>query len=60
MPDGISLRRNMARKQDNDLKALLAQVIPQTVRINAGRYQGSGFIIRDGQREGRDHAGNNK
>jgi hypothetical protein len=52
MPDGISLRRNMARKQDNDLKALLAQVIPQTVRINAGRYQGSGFIIRDGQRKG--------
>ena len=52
MPDGISLIRNMARRQDNDLKALLAQVIPQTVRINAGRYQGSGFVIRDGQRKG--------
>jgi len=52
MPAGISLRRNMARRQDSDLKALLAQVIPQTVRINAGRYQGSGFVIRDGQRKG--------
>jgi len=52
MPDGISLRRNMARTQNVDLKALLAQVIPQTVRINAGRYQGSGFVIRDGQRKG--------
>lgn len=52
IPKGITLARNNIISQDNDLKALLANVIPQTVRINAGRYQGSGFVIRNGQIKG--------
>ncbi|MCP9810263.1 trypsin-like peptidase domain-containing protein [Cyanobium sp. HWJ4-Hawea] len=52
LPAGITLKRNIAKSRENDLKVLVADVIPQTVKITAGRYQGSGFVIRDGQRKG--------
>jgi len=45
LPPSISIARNTAYKETDDLKVLLEKVLSKTVRIEAGQSVGSGFLI---------------
>ena len=52
VPPSLSIKRTAAYAETTDLKAVLADAIPQSVRIIVGNRRGSGFVISSASKPG--------